>query len=269
MTARQVWSQARCVVASVGLLVVVGSSVYGDSIVVDDFKLPALEDPYFFMRGNNLVFRDATLIKHIHPGILGTERDLLVEMCGYAQYSSSGGAIGYDGTGGLSLFQVRTSGNSGTVVALQYDGQDDLDTEQGLENARGLSVDLRRGGTSEGFLFRFAHADGADPEGLDLSITVTGPVHGTIGLKQQHYIPNQPGPFVHFVDFQDFTNPGVFDNVDSLTFVFNGDATPDADYQLDAIEVVPEPSTLALLGLGLLIMLVHGWRRQERQNIEC
>lgn len=248
------------------LLVVVPAA---DATLIDEFDFPNPGE-VLFLRGKNPAPTSAALLKHKHAfaKIVGGERDTFIEVLGVPQLISAGALVGYDPDYFLTALQIQTYGEPGTIVTLQYDGVDTGDTvDGGLDNARGLACDLTDEGINTALLLRFAGSDGADPDGLDLQITATNPLLGSATLRETHYIPNSLGPLEYFVEFTDFNvaDPGsFFRQVDSLTFVFNGDGTPNVDYEIDLIVAVSEPATLVLLGFGILIFVAVGRSWQKR-----
>lgn len=234
--------------------------------LIDDFASP---DPgeLRFLSGAMPGTRTA-LIENSSPDVLGLQRDVLIEVLGQPQILSAAAIVGHDPDFDWDALQIATFGSPGTAVTLQYDGVDSADTTSGgLVNTHGLSADLTDGGLSNGFLLAFFSSDGGEPNGLDLEIVATSPLFGTAALAEDHHVPNHTGPFDYFVPFTDFdtADPGAFfARIDSLTFVLNGDGTPDVDYEINAITTVAEPSTLALLGFGALLAAAAAYLRRKR-----
>jgi hypothetical protein len=73
------------------------------------------------------------------------------------------------------------------------------------------------------------------------------------------------GAGFHIVPFSSFNIQGPLSSATSLRFVFNGAPIDQAiDFTLTSISTVPEPSTFALAGLGLLAAVGIIRRRRQR-----
>jgi len=267
------------------LLSVAAPAAPAASIMIDDFGLPNPGDP-FFISALNPDSSGRVLIKHSvfekdEEHLLGAERDVFVEVCGPPMAISAGGIVAFDPDSQLGLLQIATFGEAGTTVTVQYDGPDTLDSvEGGLVNAYGLpELDLTCGGGNDGFLLHFAGTDGVEPDGLDIRVLATSPAPDGIDKRvavYTGYCPNSYLPYDVFIPFSEFVVAGeagedplsakeVLSSVDSVTFEFNGHATPNVDFELDYISVVPEPSALMLLGLTAGLLVIMQCRRRKRR----
>lgn len=271
MTCKQVvrW----CTVAGVcAWLTIVGArSSYGEMITIDSFDLPD--------KGTVFILPLIHGIQWDHTDsagndvILGGEREVSITIASTLDPSSmvAVGVIGVDrnvldGNGMFSFGSQAAGGqlDSGSVIRLTYDGLG----QSGLG-----SFDLTDGGANTDFALRFASSDGVVPEGLDVTITAGSFLGST--LTYTGYIPNHSDPLeplVHRIPFSKFTavgNLASFDTIETLTFEFNGDRTPNVDFSLDLLAtvptVVPEPSSIALLGLCLAAFVGRILRRRRRR----
>ncbi len=225
-------------------------------------------------------------------GALG-ERDMWVETLGTAEPLSVISMYGSDYSG-QSLLQIATAGRAGSRLTLQYDGSDFDSQVDGngvamspdplqlrppvynpiqleVNNARDMDNDgdpdtgfnLRAGGNDR-LVLNFASTDGVDPRGLQVGIVATSPTGGS--LSWWGYAVNSSTPTTLSVAFTEFTQQGSadFGAIDSLLFFFNADGIPNVDFALDRIAAVPEPSTLAMLGLGIAVFAAYGFYRRKR-----
>ena len=241
------------------------------NITIDSFDFPNPQATFFFPGPTQWGAGNPAGIEQVVPGVIGGERDVFVEVVGTPEPISAAGTIGHELSADAGLLQFATFGfgGPGSYLIAQYDGKDsDPEPSSGLTNSELLGeldeFDLTDGGTNNAFKFAFNDMDAGNGTWLDLGITVTGPA-GLVG-QYQGKIPESSEPFVHMVAFDEFTGDDTFDNVTSITFVFNDVAspTPNVDFELSSIEAsqIPEPSTLALLSaLGVLLLAVRAWRR--------
>jgi hypothetical protein len=223
-------------------------------IVIDDFGQPNPEQFYVIAAIN----ADPLLHKTAHPSILGGERDLLVDVVGSSALTTAAGTVG----GGELDF-----GTSGPVLGmLQYDGvdADQLLPTRALVNAQGLTVDLTGGGTNNALRLDFDSIDGGPPATpLSYTITLTSPLAGV--ATRTGTLAETASPQSYLIPFASFT-PSVnfaFTNVSSITLTLNGGVTqPDSDFKLSLFAAVPEPHSVALLGIGGVALLVAARKRR-------
>lgn len=253
-----VGASACCLAASV-------SPVRAEMIVIDSFDLP-IQGTVFI-----LPLIDGSQWDYLYVAadgsILGEEREISISVSIKLDPESvvAAGVIGvdrnvFDGNGTFMFGSQAFGGqpNSGSVVTLTYDGLSEGEGELG-------SVDLTDGGANTDFALRFTGSDGAVPEGLDVEISAGSSLGGI--FTYSGYIPNHSDPFEHFIPFSEFTAQGdaSFSTIDTLTFKFNGDRTPNVDFSLDIVTTVPEPSSVAMFGFGLAVFLGGVvWRRRRR-----
>ena len=277
MNYRHVALRCASICAVAWLLTAVVPVALAGTIVIDNFESP---DPgeVHFVPPHSVDPTDALLVKHTDTDIIGNERDMLVEVLGPSGPISAAAIIGQEPEiHKAGVLQVATCGSSPTRVTLQYDGVDlDDPINKKLHNAQSLSVDLTDGGTNDRLVLRFISSDGVHPQGLKIGVQVTGapdphkPAE-LVTLKHWGYVADSNRKFEHSIKFTEFGAQGsaVFGNINSLMFLFNTDAAgvsmPNIDIVLDAIDVVPEPSVLVLLGCMFVGFAVYGYRRRRRR----
>ncbi len=141
---------------------------------------------------------------------------------------------------GSEVLNFASSGASGTLT-LTYNA-----------NGSGLSSDLTAGGAND--VMQFEWLSNEYQAGVNITIE-TDDTH----VSEASLTTNVGGAYTDQVDFfSDFSDTGAdggadFSDVNEIVITITG--TFDGDYRLDEISVVPEPGTLALIGLGGLAML--------------
>lgn len=216
--------------------------------IIDNFSAPvAVVVPVIA-----LLDADPTIVETPDPGILGGERDILLDVIGTPGLSSFIGEIG-DGS------FIYGGSSPGTAASIQYDGLD-VDPPGELVNSGGLGgMDLTLYG--DRFALDFLRIDGGDSQFTEIWITVYSGIYSDLLVE---LIPDSPGPST-------YTSPPLAawvtnadpTNVTAIEFGLNSIGIADVDFELDAIRVVPEPSTLVLCGLGLVCLLAYARRRRK------
>lgn len=220
--------------------------------IIDDFSAPAaVQVPVIA-----LLNPDPTLIENVDAGILGGERDLLLDVIGAPKFSSF---IGETGAGSF----VYRGGSPGTAATLQYDGVDAdvVGPPAALVNSHGLGgIDLTVYG--DRFALDFLSLDGGNSQFTEIWITVFSP--GGVSDLLVDLIPDSAVPFTYtsapFLGWVVNADPT---NVTALDFGLNPIGIADVDFELDKISIVPEPSAIVLCGMGLVCLLGCAWRRRK------
>ena len=169
----------RAAIAAVGLAALCAGTAPAAQITIDDFDGPAPPSPgqAFFITGTNGGGDPSPfLLKQSQAsGVLGGQRDSLVNVIGTAQLGSALGVVGWDTSRNAGLFQINTTPGPGSAVILQYDGVD-TDTPRAGGNPAALvtgtglgNFDLTSGGTNSTLRLRFASSDA--PGGLTGAVT--------------------------------------------------------------------------------------------------
>jgi len=234
-------------------LVLFGVAPAGAEFIIDDFGAPVPP----VVRVISLLDPDPSLVKTTDLGILGGERDVLLDVAGVPGFITFAGQIG----AGTFIF----GGSSpGTAATIQYDGLDAdiVGPPAALVNAQGLGgVDLTAYG--DRFALRFLGIDGGDAQVTDISITVHSP--GGFSITLFDTIADSAGPSTYtsppFASWVVAADPT---NVSAIEFRLNYSGAADVDFELDKISIVPEPSAMALCAAGLACLLACVWRRRKQ-----
>jgi len=219
-------------------------------IAIDDFAMPGAAQFLLVSPGSN----SSLEMTHSVNGPIGGQRDMLFHVVGQAAINSANALVGHDASFNLNAYQLATNWLAPTVATLQYSGPNIANTSTALVNAHALGgtsgIDLTSLGTNDRFQFQFLSSDAQPTTGLDVAITITSP-GGTSTANA--IIPNSLSRFTLQLPFSQFAGNAALNHVDSISVVFNGvRQTPNIDFEIQGITVVPEPASVVLLVLGAL-----------------
>jgi len=203
---------------------------------IDDFSDPSPADVFFI----NAVDPNPLLLQESGPGIIGGQRDVLVNVLGPSNPISANGFVGtISATSGV--FNLGTASNGpGTEVSLQYDGID-ADTTA-LNNAMTLNANLIAAGNN-GFRLNFNFVQVGTGTTMDMHILATGPGGATANFSM--LIDESVDPFNLFIPYASFSTAGGFSfaNVTGLQVNFNESGVQDVDFELDQIVAAQQKNT--------------------------
>jgi hypothetical protein len=151
----------------------------------------------------------------------------------------------------ISFTNNSASGNTGLLM---FDGGDEIN----VSYAGGVFPDLNLDLTASGTFFELV---GVTIFNNSASVDVTVTLTTSGGNESEAMLTLVNGSnLISFASFSTTMGAGVnFADVDEMDFQF--DSTADFDLSVDTIQVIPEPATAGLLGLGMLGLGVAG-RRQ-------
>jgi len=238
---------------------------------IDDFN-ESIENQLFRLSGpgsaqaSPRITQDSSI-----GGVMGGERDFMVLVQVPAgEMPLPNAAMGAIGRPQVGLLEVATSGVRGSQVMLQYDGVDTLPGQTPgdpiVDVLRLGGLDLTDGGNSDRFRLNIHSAQAQNGVALEVLVRVVGANDDEIALNGVFAAESQT-PFAFDIPFSAFSFDGgasmdTFRNARSVTFLFNPNFVPNADFEIDSIVTVPEPSSLALLGLaGISAIVFHRRRR--------
>jgi hypothetical protein len=251
--------------AAVCLSALSAGTARASTVMIDDFDGPAPGRTYFITGSSGGGDPSPLLMKQSQAsGVLGGQRDSLVNVIGTAQLGSALGVVGWDAARNAGLFQINSTPGPGSAVALQYDG-DDADAPGApaqLTNGQGLGgVDLTSGGTNNMLKLTFASCDA--PGGLTIYVSATTAGGGTSTFNTS--VADHASKYELLIPFSSFTHTGngTLTSINSISFLFNVAGVPNVDFALDSIAAVPEPSTCVLLAVGVCGLLASGWNRKR------
>ena len=215
--------------------VVDGVAYTGTPITIDDFTAPDPASVYLI----NAVDPNPFLLQTIGSGILGSQRDLLINVLGQANAISASGFVGAVNPGSNVFNLGSASSGPGTEVNLQYDGVD-ADTTA-LNDALALATDLTAGGAN-GFRFDFNFLQVGSGTSIDMTISIVGS-GGTASFTTN--VNENTGAFKLFVPYSSFSTTGSFSfsSVSSVKVAFNENGATDVDFELDQIIAPQQRST--------------------------
>lgn len=207
-----------------------------NAMVIDDFTTP-----YF-----NSIVGGSDVNFQVGGGIVGGERDVELLVLANPQNQFLDVAI----TGG-NLGIVSNGFATSSIVSLQYDGFND---EVGNT---GPGKFLNNVGSGAPLGLGFCNAVRIDFIGNDLKVNIQVEARlggALIGIGNGMRAAGQG------VGFEDIAmNPAALAAADSLTVRFNAD--PSGDFAITGIECVPEPASMAALGLGFAALVARRRRK--------
>jgi len=171
----------------------------------------------------------------------GGQRDLLLTVLTNSVTQQLQQTIG-------SGMSITSSGTLLTArIGLDYDGVDAENPIGSTFNAGlpGINPSLDISGQTW-LRFNFL----ANDRTLNLQAELTGSGTSTAAVS---VAGNQDTPFTVDIPLADFNGTANFATIHRMTFYFN--TSPSGDFALGSIEVVPEPSSLLAVGVGMMLLL--------------
>lgn len=266
-------------VMAVALAATLGYGATANASTVDLFDDPFLNGVNTVTDSNPTAGSFAFQEYGYASSILGGYRDLVADLVGSNGFGVPS-ATAEVGGGGYSF--STTSGDKG-IGRIQWDGQDNSANlaAEGLKVA-GVGANLiHQVGCPDGGCNTFVATVLEADLGFQYSIGVYSDAANYVVLTSNTLFPIGSA-YLSTYDFAWFALPtgdyflgglpfhidkfgtgADFTNVGAIEFVVNSDgATTAVDLALDSIRKVPEPGTLALLGIGLLGATLAGRRRK-------
>jgi len=236
-----------CAAVSV-VAAVSAASATTTSISIDDFSQPNAATLFILDAGNPTRQFNQTV-----GGVIGGVRNSSFSVIGSATPNSAIGMLGHDTSYNIDAFQLGTNGTSPTVSTLTY----------GATTPLGVNLT-----GSNSFLLTFFSSDAQPTTGLDVAITITSPGGGssTATTIVPNHVPNLPATFDVLVPFSQLSGNAALNNVSSITYAFNGaNHTPNIDFELHSLSVVPEPSSAVLIGIAAAAWGCAAFRLRRRR----
>ncbi|MEX2189032.1 MAG: PEP-CTERM sorting domain-containing protein [Pirellulales bacterium] len=251
----------------------ISSPSFAATILIDDFR-----DANHFPLAESQQGWGIPLFTQVNPfimehtqqvgTILGSERDVEIRVTTTPKGVAAFGVIGdvdEEDSGTEGEFDFGSSSTARVMATLEYDGLDAGEVAAGsLTNALGLGgVDFTAGGNNM-FLLMFRTVDPAPNKtgiGLRIEVTSAGGSATWTGT-----VPESADPFDFTVPFAAFDAQAPLSAATSIRFIFNGNGTPDTavDFNLKSIAAVPEPASLAMACMGIVVVGGAAWRRRRK-----
>ena len=202
-------------------------------------------------------------------GTLADPASQLLQNYFFVVHATTGGAeIGVPGAAGYSVFLSSPEGaiaylpTSGTASALDADLLDPMSTSSGIFGGHLLALSFDVDFSDAGYLNSTAFAPFGDLVLRDLAAPYA--YFNGLSVREFRGAANfilGGGALPASVTYQD-----VSDLTESLTLVFDGSPTQFAQDHLTSPEptAIPEPSAVALAGMGMLVMMLM--RRRDRRG---
>jgi hypothetical protein len=252
---------------------VLSTPSHAATILIDDFRdanhfpLPESQQGWgipLFTQANPFIMEHTPQM----GTILGGERDVAIDVTTVPKGVSAFGVIGdvdEEDPSTEGEFDFGSASTARVMATLEYDGLDAGEVAAGaLTNALDLGgIDFTAGGNNA-FSFAFRTVDPAPNQtGIGLRIEVTG-AGGTATYVGT--IPQSAVESTFLAPFAEFDSAGPLSAATSIRFIFNGNGAPDTavDFNLKNIAAVPEPATLAMACMGVVLAGGVVWRRRRR-----
>jgi len=204
----------------------------------DDFKISTTQAGYLIEQNGGYTFGSATdndiLVSNINP----QDGDVFYEL------TSQGGNT----TSFVDGLALNNNSDSSSVLNITY-GELSLDSNGDLVNA-GIPLPFSSFGDSFYYDIAKLNVGNSSSDDLDVIIEVIG-LNGVAHSISDTFIANIDSLTTQYVSFASFG--AVADFFDAITEVnITLTAGDDVDLRLTEFGVVPEPTTLAIFGLGLI-----------------